>query len=155
MSDYRQEGTGKVITEDEIREVAQSTGCPFTLFEDYMTDEEVQELRLSTDILIFAPVSDAFSATVTQAFAAESAVIAGAWLPYKTRKMTGFQYEEIHQLEKAGPMLAQLIERWDEELVKIKDNKVLVGEIFSEKAIGSGWLTAYETAIANFKDLNN
>jgi hypothetical protein len=37
MSDYRQEGTGKVITEDQIREVAESSGYTF---EEYLIDRK-------------------------------------------------------------------------------------------------------------------
>ena len=49
MSDYRQEGTGKVITEDQIREVAESSGYTF---EEYLIEakltlitEEIEEIK--------------------------------------------------------------------------------------------------------------
>jgi len=49
MSDYRQEGTGKVITEDQIREVAESSGYTF---EEYLIEakltlitEEIAEIK--------------------------------------------------------------------------------------------------------------
>ena len=49
MSDYRQEGTGKVITENEIREVAESSGYTF---EEYLVEakltlitEEIEEIK--------------------------------------------------------------------------------------------------------------
>ena len=43
MSDYRQEGTGKVVTEDQLRELVEASGYTF---EDYV---EKAKLTLVTD----------------------------------------------------------------------------------------------------------
>lgn len=139
---------------EEIRYQAAQSGCQFKLFEDYMTDEEVYELRLITDILIFAPVSDAFSATVTQAFAAKTVVIVGTWLPYKTRLTTGFNYHEIRTYHEAGSCIMSILDHWDSEQLVLEENCKLADKLFSEKAIGSGWIKAYHLALTEFNKKN-
>jgi len=135
---------------DEIRIAAEEVGCAFTIYDQFMTDEEVVNLRVETDILLYAPVSDAFSGTVTQAFAAGASVIVGAWLPYKTRKMTGFEYREISKLGEAGSALREVLESWDDESEVRRSNRALCEDVFSEKNIGKGWVSAYEMALENF-----
>ncbi|MDB4106663.1 hypothetical protein N9733_05915 [Akkermansiaceae bacterium] len=132
---------------DEVREIAQKSGCKFTLFEEYMSDEDVDTMHLNTDILLYAPVSDAFSATVTKALAAGTTVIAGAWLPYKSRVISGFKYHELYELPEAARMICQIIENWGNESEWGQHNRLLASKVFSEEAIGQGWIKAYQQAL--------
>ena len=120
-----------------------------------MSDEEVYQLRADTDILLYAPVSDAFSASVTQALAAGSVVITGAWLPYKSRKISGFKYHEISNLSDAGSSIQQVIDNWGDHAGRGRENRKLAANIYSERAIGQGWVSAYKKAIQDFNEKVN
>ncbi len=135
----------------EVRAMAGRSGCRYTVIESYMSDTEVMQLRNSTDILVFAPVSDAFSVTVTQALAAGSVIIAGIWLPYKLRRISGFNYHELTDLREAGSVIESVIQNWGEECRVTKNNQQLAGKVFAEKTIGMGWVDAYRKALKSSK----
>ena len=136
---------------EEIRKLASTVGCEFTILDQYMSDEEVEDMYVEMDVLLYAPVSDAFSASVTKALASGVRVIAGAWLPYKSRVLSGFKYHEISHLSEAGKVLQEILEEPNRGADWGEDNRALAAKIFSEKAIGQGWLDAYEKAIETFK----
>jgi len=132
---------------EEIRRLARDAGCTFRLFDAFMPPEAMVALRRDTDILVFAAVSDGFSATVSQALAAASVVIVGAWLPYKTRRMTGFHYHEMHSPDDAGTVLATILHDWRSECDKAVANSSLAATLFAERRLGEGWLKAYQGAL--------
>lgn len=55
---------------------------PVEIQYEYLSQEALMEYRSQMDLLIFAPISDAMSGTVTEALYLGSKVIAGSWLPY-------------------------------------------------------------------------
>lgn len=63
---------------DEIKEYR----FPVRMQYDYLSEDALLEYRSQMDILIFAPISDAMSGTVTEALYLGTKVIAGDWLPY-------------------------------------------------------------------------
>src|SRR5690606_20863873 len=98
------------------------SGVEGIVLEDFLSEDQMSQLRLATDILVYAPVSDAFSASVSQSLAAGNVVIVGAWLPYKTRQRAGFYYHEIDQVSLAGIALESVIENLPFEREKCEKN---------------------------------
>jgi len=130
-----------------VGELAHSLGLQFTIFDEFMTDAEAARLRLATDILVFAPVSDAFSASVSQNLMAGSVVVCGAWLPYTPRRRAGFRYWEIDQPSDLSKILRPLLARWPEPLSDCAKNPKLAEEFFDRNRLGQQWRTAYADAI--------
>lgn len=122
------------------------------VLKEFLPEGELKDLRLATDILIYAPVSDAFSASVSQALAAGSAAILGSWLPYKARQRAGFEYWEIDTPAEAGQMLEHILESWPEAQFQSEPNRKLSAEFFSQERIGQQWINVYESAIQRFKE---
>lgn len=135
--DYREAVT---LALDEV-------GLDSTLLFEYMDSAELESFRLATDILIHAPISDAFSGTVTQCLAAGSAVITGSWLPYSTRKRIGLKFWEIDERAQAGNTLGMLVDAWDELPAYKERNQKISAEFFGMQNIGKGWVSVYESAL--------
>lgn len=66
----------------ELLEEIKDYRFPVRMQYDYLSEEALLEYRSQMDILIFAPISDAMSGTVTEALYLGTKVIAGNWLPY-------------------------------------------------------------------------
>jgi len=130
-----------------IGELARRLELRFTIFDQFMADAETARLRLATDILVFAPVSDAFSASVSQSLMAGSVVICGAWLPYAPRRRAGFRYWEIDQPSDLPKTLQPLLARWPEPTRECAGNPPIAAEFFEESRLGQQWQTAYADAI--------
>ena len=79
----------------ELRRRLESSGLPFVILEEFLSEEDVVRLRVSSDIMIHVPRSDAFSAAMVQTLYAGNMVITGAWLPYDRLRRSGIRHFEI------------------------------------------------------------
>lgn len=104
-------------------------------------------LRLPTEVLVYAPVSDAFSGSVSQALACGTVAIIGSWPPYKARARAGFKYHEIDSPSDAGECLGKVIENLEIESLQSSGNRQLSLDFFSAQRIGTQWVGVYESAI--------
>lgn len=129
--------------ESRLKEMAISV-CTLRSF---LTVEELQELRLSTDILLYAPISDAFSSSVSQALAAGNIVILGSWLPYKARVRAGFRYLEIDKTLDAGIELKKVLSVLEHERSECVANRELSQSFFSSERLGNLWCSVYDLAL--------
>lgn len=138
--------------QDLITKTLHEVGLSGIVLKEFLTEEELKDLRLATDILIYAPVSDAFSASVSQALAAGNVAILGSWLPYKTRQRAGFKYWEIDAPFEAGQMMDHILDKWPEAQLQTKPNRQLSAKFFSQEKIGKQWINVYKNAIQYFKE---
>ena len=69
---------------------------PFLLLEKHISDQEVVELRLISDITINTQTTDALASSIKEAFAAGDIVLVGDWLPYNIYEELGVIFEKIN-----------------------------------------------------------
>lgn len=67
------------------------------LLHQFFGPEETALLRLSTDIMVQMPVSDAMSGAMTEILYAGKQVITGSWLPYGLLRRNGVQFIEVDE----------------------------------------------------------
>jgi len=146
---------GTQVYREEVKAAIAGANLAGIVISDFMSDEEMNELRLATDILLYAPVSDAFSGSVSQALAAGSVAVIGSWLPYKARIRAGFRYHEIDAPADAGLALEQILTDWPNAQADCEPNRQLSAEFFAPKRIGQQWMDAYGSAIQRFEEENS
>ncbi len=66
----------------ELLEAIKGYDFAIRLQYEYLSQQALLDYRAQMDLLIFAPISDAMSGTVTEALYLGTKVIAGNWLPY-------------------------------------------------------------------------
>jgi len=133
-----------------VRNEVSNTKFEFTILTEYLSDDEVAQLRSSCDVFIYAPVSDAFSASVSQALAAKSICILGSWLPYKLRVQAGLKYWEVDSPSGVAGELSSILRNWTDARQQIENNRSLSIEMFERKKLGQQWIDVYEKAIVGF-----
>lgn len=126
-----------------VEEQLEDSGFEYTILTEFLSEQEVGELRHAIDVFIYAPVSDAFSATVSQALAAGSECIIGSWLPYKTRIKAGFLYTEIDEPGQAGEALQDVVSTKLGDIGRQKHNRELSREFFNPEVLGKQWTNVY------------
>lgn len=124
----------------------EALGIKFTLLTSFLSDEDVVSLRNAIDIFIYAPVSDAYSSSVSQALAAGSECILGSWLPYKSRVSAGFQYTEIDSPSEAGTALELVLRKHLHNVERSALNRRLAKSFFEPVRLGLQWRSAYQLA---------
>ena len=81
------------------QKVDSSINLSFILLEEFMNPDEIAKLRLVTDIMIHAPISDALSATMLEVLYAGNKVIAGGWLPFGILSRNQIVYHAFNDFE--------------------------------------------------------
>ena len=134
---------------DEVRAAASGVGCDFEVVTTFMTEEQMIAFRRNINILVFAPVSDAFAASVSQSLSVGSTVILGGWLPNRLRREAGFYFHEVNRLTDVAATVDRIIRDWQQELARSFCNVKLAKDIFSEEVIGRQWTDIYHSVIRN------
>ena len=108
-------GTDRYIR--QVADAAKKTGCEYRVIRHYLTDEEVADLRIMTDIYINAQTTDAFSGSVCENLFAGTILINAEWLRYQEFKDYDFQYLEFQDMDEIG-RLVQTAKKGIEKCVK-------------------------------------
>jgi hypothetical protein len=94
---------------DKVDEFCKRMDFKCILLQDYLSWDDMALLRLSTDIMIHMPESDAMSGAATEAMYAGSLLITGAWLPYGNFRRSGLSFLEIKAFDDLPAIITQYI----------------------------------------------
>lgn len=89
--------------------VARKTGCECIDIQCFLTDEEVAELRIVTDIFINAQTTDAFSGSVCENLFAGTVLVNAKWLRYKEFEKYDFQYLEFSEFDEITGLVGRIL----------------------------------------------
>jgi len=92
-----------------VIEKAESSGCEYRVLTEFMSDEEVSDLRILTDIFVNAQVTDALSGSVCENLFAETVLINAEWLRYREFEENDFRYLEFKEINEVGKLVEDII----------------------------------------------
>lgn len=130
--------------EKVIKEAAK-TGCAYMDIQSFLTDEEVAEIRIMTDIYINAQTTDAFSGSVCENLYAGTVLINAGWLCYQEFKDFDFSYLEFKEMDEIGGLIERVIEKGYRP--NVSKNKELVWKLRSWEHCSRKWEKVYEKVI--------
>ena len=81
----------------EIDFFCKSTKLDIVLIDSFFDARDTALLRLSIDLMIQMPISDALSGAMTEILYAGNQVYAGAWLPYGILRRNGIHFDEVQE----------------------------------------------------------
>lgn len=82
---------------NEVKQRLQQVSFPFTIFEKFMPEEQVMEIRMISDMFVHIQSHDAFSAAMLEYFYAGTVVINGSWLKYPELDAAGMRYLSVKE----------------------------------------------------------
>lgn len=77
---------------EQVQSSLENLGVKYRIFDSYLSDEEVVNLRKSTDLFIHMQVSDAYSSSLQETLICGQKVINAKWLRYKELEQFGVPY---------------------------------------------------------------
>ncbi|MCR5340561.1 MAG: hypothetical protein K6E60_04365 [Saccharofermentans sp.] len=118
--------------------------CTYSLFENYLSDEEFAELTILTDVFIHAQTSDAQSASVSEHLYAGCLVLNPSWIKYSNLKDKVF-YLSFNDFNDLGSLLSENIVSKAESPYKdlLKENSKRIYELCSWKTAVQKWRSVY------------
>lgn len=116
----------------------------YTVYEKYLMDEEVARIRLASDIFIQLQTHDQLSGSMQEHLFTSSVVITGSWLPYRMLKDEGVWFLEISRIDELAPLLAQVIQNYDDFSARTANCRELIGKLSLWENNIRQWMELYE-----------
>ena len=76
----------------QVKTKLDELGIEYRIYDSYLTDDEVVNLRKSTDLFIHMQVTDAYSSSLQETLICGQKVINAEWLRYKELELLGLPY---------------------------------------------------------------
>ena len=115
----------------------------FIIFDSFISDQDIAKLRLATDIVINAQISDASSASIQEHLYAENVLLTGEWLPYtyfthKGVRLWSFGYDNFFE------KLVHVLENFESFQKEVQINSEIIYNLSSWGARIDQWIDAFE-----------
>lgn len=119
--------------------------CDYRIFDKFMSDEELGQLRNATDYFIHSQITDALSASVQEYLYARKIVFNPTWIVYEDFDEVGVYYEKYGSFIELRQLLANHIETGinrETESNLIKNSEIL-SNLTSWNVVSSKWRELY------------
>ena len=138
-------GAGRAYVE-QVAQHLKEHDFQFKIIREKMSDIEVAEIRMATDIFIQVTKFDGRSSSVIEYFMAGAIMISGSWLPYKIFKDRNLYFHEVIQI--SGPEIPRLVlhirDNYDLERSKTSQNREKWGFNETWDGVMPNWLAIYK-----------
>lgn len=135
---------GKASYKDQLMKHLGKLQFEYFIYDTFLSDECIGQIRIATDIMIQLQVTDQFSGSMQEHLYAQNVVITGSWLPYSTLKDMGAWYIEVDAIEDLQTVLPDTITNYLMYKTKTCQNKEVINSLSSwSENIGS-WINMYK-----------
>jgi hypothetical protein len=138
---YGISATEKESYKNKLINTLKASECSYTIIEHFFSKEELALSRLSTDVFIHLPISDALSGSMLEMLYAGCIVMTGSWLPYKTFLNAKLTYHEVIDFSRITEKIDFIITNFEAEKETSKHNAEAIKNHFLTDAIVKKWNT--------------
>jgi len=126
------------------------TNSRVIIISSYLTDEEVLDLRFSTDILVNIRKKDQAGGAFIESLATQSYVITGSWLPYGFLKELGVYFKTINSPVEINDAIIEGISFQEKSAVKemLMNNTRILNSNYSLEVTMNRWRSFYQEIIS-------
>lgn len=101
----------------ELKELCEEYGVKAFFIRDYLTDNQIALLHLSTDLFIEIQPTDCGNAFMIEALYANNQIITGKWLKYEQFERFGIPYHLISEPEELSQMINHIMTGKEQPIV--------------------------------------
>ena len=110
---------------EEVLHKLNQSKISYTLFDKFLSLDELVKLRVTSEIMIMMSKSDALSASVSELLYAGNLLISAIWLPYSPLRLEKIFFYET-DFSQLGEIVNYVINNLDEVKVKLANNPVRI-----------------------------
>ena len=118
---------------EEIKMVCKKNHLNCLILDTFLTEDEIIELRIVSEIHVRTPKFDAFSLALCETFCADNIIITGAWLPYSRLRFSGAYFCEIDFYEKLTPLIEKVLLNFRENQRRHAGNHKKIIQMFKDE----------------------
>jgi len=123
--------------------VAKNPDLNINIIDYFLDNFDLAKLRIITNIMIQAPISDALSGAMTEVLYAGNQVIAAAWLPYGILRRNGVKFDELE-------CFSGLSDQIEKTLMKLEldrsCNKVAIESFLFPNTTTKEWISLFKNS---------
>lgn len=127
------------------------TGFQYIDIQHFLTDDEVAEIRILTDIYINAQITDAFSGSVCEYLFAGTVLINAKWLHYREFEKYNFSYLEFENFNDINEIVKKVLKG----KIDLERNKALIWKLRSWESCSPKWDKIYKRMCNHAEDSCN
>jgi len=132
----------------KLKERLEKSKFSYTLFTQYMSDDEIAKLWSVTDICINMQTTDALSSSIKEALAARSVMLVGEWLPYQIYIDLGTKYEKV-SFQNLTEILINILTNYEVFYAETADNSKIIHKFASWDHLIEKWILMYQKVEQN------
>ncbi len=137
---------------DTIKQRLVQIGVRHLILDSYLSNREIAELRLATDVFIHVPVSDQLSGTMQEHMFAGSIVVTGSWLPYAIFREMEVEFLEIAQVEELAPLMPSVLDNLEDLKFRARANRRLIWDLSNWDSMIRAWVDIYRNLMTTSGD---
>jgi len=119
----------------------------FIFLEEYLSWDELAQLKLIAAAMVHMPVSDGLSAALTEYFYAGGLAVTASWLPYSTFLQEGLFYFEYGDFDGLKCFWKSAFKDKSAYEMELKRNVEIVGRVFDINYIAKPWQKIFNELI--------
>jgi hypothetical protein len=121
-----------------LKDLCSAMNLNHVMLTEFLSQEELIELRVASEIHIRMPKFDAFSLALCETIYCNNIIISASWLPYRKMRTNGIYYHELDRHEELTGTVTSIMNNFDQEIEKHSSNNEAVLSLFNnENAAGS------------------
>ena len=134
---YKEPETGEYVK--SLTTSLANSGLTGTIFNHFLSWEDLAKFRCLTDVMIHLPSSDALSGAMTEAIYAGSTIITGTWLPYSPLRNLKIELTYISEFTELASALSRT-DKEDEKSGTLQKKRLAIEENFFAEPCAKSWL---------------
>jgi len=115
----------------------------YTIYDTFLADEKVAQIRQASDIMIQLQLTDQFSGSMQEHLFARNVVITGSWLPYETMKEHGAKFIMINTIEELVDLIPKILKKYESFKSQTINNPKIILELSSWEKNIMDWIKLY------------
>jgi glycosyltransferase involved in cell wall biosynthesis len=135
----------------EVKETCDRSEIKTTILTEYISGDELIEFTIASEIKLNLRDTDSMNAALVESLAAGNIVVNGAWLPYGKLRRMGVEYKEVENLNELKKLIPKIINNFEEEKSKVKNNYEIIRNFFSVNNLVRDWINLYDEVKSNKK----
>lgn len=128
----------------KVKERLAESGLMWVVLTDFMDYQNMAEYARISDIMLHVQTTDQLSSTMLEEMYAESIVVAGNWLPYRSLHEMGLYFLDVTAIEDIPDLLKDVVVNISEYKHRCKGNPDIIWNHSSWDALAPKWHAMWE-----------
>jgi len=130
---------------ESVERLLKNNGLDALILKDYLSEEELYESRLASEILVRLPKYDAFSLALSESICSDNIIVSASWLPYGRLKRFNIYYHELDYYADITKALQQILNNFSLELERHKGNHQKMFKLFQSEKISFNYNEVFKS----------